>query len=291
VARRPPLLWALLLPAWVLIGASLFEYLSGAGEPRAPKQSSETPTAASADDEPLKRPDGWPDDLPLPTVNSNCVRCHLTAGRELTVPVVDFARSVHDLHDMSCSDCHGGNRDDDTKAHEEEFGFIGTKLSGHIKTCSDCHSEEAELLAAGPHHWDFSTRINTKYPMCIDCHGNHDVGNPPEDFKLLNVCGDCHEKLETDYPAYHSVVAANDQLWGTLIQVRHKNQKAAQPVPDEFSDEIAGLRRRTMEHLHGVGELAADEAASLNRDVASLGGKLEKWLRESPHPKSATKAD
>ena len=31
----------------------------------------------------------------LPIEKTNCVRCHLTAGRELTVPVRDFARSVH----------------------------------------------------------------------------------------------------------------------------------------------------------------------------------------------------
>ena len=72
----------------------------------------------------------------MPMVKSNCVRCHLTAGRELTAPAQDFARSVHDLHGMTCSDCHGGNRDKDSSAHEEEFGFIGTKLSAaHGRLC------------------------------------------------------------------------------------------------------------------------------------------------------------
>ncbi len=125
----------------------------------------------------LVKPPNWPADHPLPLVGSNCAACHLTAGRELTAAVVNFVRSVHDLQEMTCYDCHGGNAVDDVKAHYEDFGFIGTKKSAHIATCSECHSEAAEALAAGPHHWDFSERINTEYPMCFDCHGNHDIGN------------------------------------------------------------------------------------------------------------------
>jgi hypothetical protein len=108
--------------------------------------------------------------VPLPVEKTNCVRCHLTAGRELTVPVYQFARSVHDRAKMSCNDCHGGNTADDATAHEHEFGFIGTKLSAHIGACADCHMEEADLVQKGAHFWDVTKRINRDYPLCIDCH-------------------------------------------------------------------------------------------------------------------------
>src|SRR5262245_4813650 len=85
-----------------------------------------------ADEKPLKLPFGWKADAPLPVRKTNCVRCHLTAGRELTTPVRDFARSVHDRGGLSCNDCHGGNTADDATAHEGEHGFIGTKLSAHM---------------------------------------------------------------------------------------------------------------------------------------------------------------
>src|SRR5262245_17624428 len=77
-----------------------------------------------ADDVPLKRPSTWNAADPLPIEKTNCVRCHLTAGRELTVPVRDFARSVHDLAKLSCNSCHGGNTKEDSTAHEQEHGFI-----------------------------------------------------------------------------------------------------------------------------------------------------------------------
>ena len=123
----------------------------------------------------VKLPSWWKAGDPVPHVKSNCVRCHLTAGRELTAPVQDFARSVHDLQGMTCSDCHGGNREKDSEAHEEEFGFIGTKLSAHMAGCAECHAEQAEQVKSGPHYWDFSKKINLAYPVCIDCHGHHDV--------------------------------------------------------------------------------------------------------------------
>src|SRR6266702_798134 len=95
----------------------------------------------------LVKPENWPVGHPLPLVGSNCASCHLTAGRELTAAVVNFVRSVHDLNEMTCYDCHGGNTRDDIKAHEGEFGFIGTKKSAHIEGCGNCHSHESEVLS------------------------------------------------------------------------------------------------------------------------------------------------
>src|SRR5688572_11280100 len=123
----------------------------------------QAPTA----DAPLKLPAGWRADDPLPQLKTNCVRCHLTAGRELTAPVREFARSVHDRSRMSCHDCHGGNTHKDEAAHEPEHDFIGTKLSAHMTACADCHNREAQAVAASKHHWDLAKRINRDYPVCI----------------------------------------------------------------------------------------------------------------------------
>jgi hypothetical protein len=116
-------------------------------------------------DAPVKLQRWWKAGDPAPIVKSNCARCHLTAGRELTAPAQDFARSVHDLHGMTCSDCHGGNREKDESAHEPEFGFIDTKLSAQMAGWAECHREQAEALKSGPHYWDFSKRVNLKYPV------------------------------------------------------------------------------------------------------------------------------
>lgn len=230
----------------------------------------------------LVRPKNWPADHPLPLVGSNCAACHLTAGRELTAAVVNFVRSAHDFQEMTCYDCHGGNSVDDVKAHEEAFGFIGTKKSTHIQGCSDCHTEAAEALAAGPHHWDFSKRINTQYPLCFDCHGNHDIGNPPADFKLEAMCGDCHEKMDDEFPNLISVVRQNDRLWETMGHVRRKRIADKTPLPEQFADAVASLRNETMMLVHTSREIPAEEAKQLNKGVEALRMAMQKWLESKP---------
>jgi formate-dependent nitrite reductase cytochrome c552 subunit len=229
----------------------------------------------------LVAPKNWPDGLPLPDVASNCVACHLTAGRELTAAVEHFVRSVHDLQGLTCYDCHGGNRENDARAHEEAFGFIGTKLSAHLKVCSECHTEEADRLAAGHHHWDFSKRVNTQYPTCVDCHGNHDIGNPPADFKLADMCLDCHHKLDKDYPNIASVVAHGDQLAGTVREVRKKTIRQPNPVPDPFRDDLASLRTDTMQAIHGSKEISPEKARDLTDRADKIRTGLEKWLKSA----------
>lgn len=229
---------------------------------------------------PLRAPAHWPAGHPLPQVASNCARCHLTAGRELTAAVHDFAHSVHDLNELSCNDCHGGNTQDDVKAHEEDFAFIGTKLSAHIQHCSECHSEQAEELASGPHHWDFSKRINPKYPTCIDCHGNHDIGNPPSDFKLADVCGDCHRDVQKKFPNLASVVAAEDRLWQTIDRIRdEKLGNTTQRVPPEFQQEVDDTRHHAMLAMHRSRELSPQDAKNLAGRLDGLQAKLTEWLK------------
>lgn len=221
-------------------------------------------------------------DDPLPREKTNCVRCHATAGRELTVPVLDFAQSVHDRAKLSCNDCHGGNTENDAMAHEQEFGFIGTKLSAHMAACSECHAEEAATFRKSPHYWDLTRRINREYPVCIDCHGNHDVGKPPAEFALANVCSDCHKDLEAEYPAVAKIVADSDRLWKTLRIVRTKG--ANQPVPGQLQSEWAKVRRAFGRAMHLPGNVTKAQADALNARVDRLNDGLKRWLLELGGP-------
>jgi Cytochrome c3 len=269
------------LPAAAVVACACFAcWALGAAEEK-PVAAGNAKPAAGAATRKLVAPKNWPAGHPLPTVASNCAACHLTAGRELTDAAIFFARSVHDLQGLTCYDCHGGNRENDARAHEEAFGFIGTKLSAHLKVCSECHTEEAEQLAAGPHHWDFSKRVNTQYPTCIDCHGNHDIGNPPADFKLANMCLDCHHKLDKDYPQIASVVTHGDQLADVLREVRKKTIHEADPVPEPFRDDLASLRTDAMQVIHGSKEISAEKAADLNRRADKIRTGLAQWLKSA----------
>jgi hypothetical protein len=230
-------------------------------------------------EKPIKLPEWWKPDDPLPVEKTNCVRCHLTAGRELTVPVRDFARSVHDRAQLSCNDCHGGNTKEDSTAHEPEHHFIGTKLSAHIAACSACHTRQAEGFQKGKHYWDLSKRINRDYPVCIDCHGNHDIGKPPEAFSMTNVCTDCHKQFARDLPRAAAVVAENDRLWVVLRKVHARNKKEADPTPAAFRRDLKRVRAATSRLIHRAGPITAEEAQELNAQARRLREGLETWLQ------------
>jgi hypothetical protein len=279
IGQSLPLLGVLAVLGGFALGIG---YLAGAADTKAPGKAARKEGGAPVVKQ-LVKPKNWPEGHPLPIVGSNCAACHLTAGRELTAAVINFTRSVHDLQEMTCYDCHGGNPRDDAAAHEEKFGFIGTKKSAHIATCSGCHTEAAEVLAGGAHHWDFSKKINTEYPMCFDCHGNHDIGNPPADFKLAAMCADCHDKPAKEFPHLASVVAENDRLWEVLRKVHKKNlSRPENPVPEPFRAPVDKLRGETMQLVHRSQEISPERAAEINRQAMALRTALEKWLQSSP---------
>jgi Cytochrome c3 len=234
---------------------------------------------APGSDAPLKLPKEWRPGDPLPIVKSNCVRCHLNAGRELTAPLRDFARSAHDLAHLSCNDCHGGDIEHDATAHESEHGFIGTKMSAHIAACASCHATESKQFANSKHYWDLSKRINRDYPVCVDCHGNHDIGRPPADFALTTVCTDCHKKFDKDFPQAAAVVAENDRLWKLLRQVQAKCKDGAESVPAQFARDVSRVRASTAKLMHTSATVTPEEARALNERVHKLSDGLEEWLR------------
>lgn len=255
---------------------------------RVPSLLSERPAPAACcegaaqktTEKPLKLPKGWDPADPLPVEKTNCVRCHLTAGRELTAPVRDFARSVHDLSQLSCHSCHGGNTKEDATAHENKFGFIGTKLSAHMAACTQCHNREAQQFVKSKHYRDLSKKIDRGFPTCVDCHGNHDVGRPPPEFTLTNVCTDCHKQFGKDLPHAASVVAENDRLWQVLRQVQTKNKKLPDPVPAKFRKEVSACRAATARLMHHAAPVTAKEADELNTRVKRLREGLDMWLKK-----------
>ncbi len=118
--------------------------------------------------------------------------------------------------------------------------------------------------------------------MCFDCHGNHDIGNPPADFQLQAWCLDCHENAEKDFPNLLAVVKQNDKLWQTMGQVRRRRINEESPLPAEFEDTVSELRNETMLLVHTSKEVSADKAGDLNKRAEKLRKGLEKWLQSNP---------
>lgn len=200
---------------------------------------------------------------PVPVEQTNCVRCHLTAGRELTEAVHTFAHSVHDrVANISCHDCHGGNLKDDAKAHTSE-GFIGTKLSAHLEKCQSCHEDQYKSLSSGPHAWNHQKKLNIRYPLCVDCHGNHDVGNPPAEFSLTLVCSECHRTYKQKEPLYASLTDAQDKMWAAILDWQKKHPESETRVPEPLEKTLGEIRGTTSDLIHGSKTLTDDEVKGL----------------------------
>jgi hypothetical protein len=262
----------------ILIGIVALVHTTGVAQQPAASPKKAAPTKSSGADKPLKLPAWWNPADPLPIEKSNCVRCHLTAGRELTVPLRDLARSAHDFAKLSCNDCHGGDTENDATAHEPEHHFIGTKLSAHMAACTQCHERETLGFRKSKHFWDLTKSINKKYPVCVDCHGNHDIGKPPADFALMNVCTDCHKQFAKDMPDSAAVVAENDLLWKTLRKIQAKNKDAADPMPEPFRRDRERVRALAGRLIHRAGPITAQEVQELNDQSRKLREGLEVWL-------------
>lgn len=130
-------------------------------------------------------PADWPAGHPLPIVKNNCVRCHVDKGGALTEAVFHYGQSSHDVEELSCHDCHGGNTDDDETAHEGDF--ISGKLSALMQRCADCHARESRLFDRSAH---FREQIRYDHPICSTCHENHSAGKGGRSMEA--ACTTCH---------------------------------------------------------------------------------------------------
>jgi hypothetical protein len=213
-------------------------------------------------------------DRPVPQEQTNCVRCHLTAGRELTEAVHTFAHSVHDVSaGVTCHDCHGGNTVDDAKAHMAEFDFIGTKMSAHLEKCQSCHEDQHKDLASGPHAWDHTKKLNIRYPLCVDCHGNHDVGNPPAEFSLSLVCNECHRGYKQKFESLAKLTDAEDQMWGAILKWKGTQKDPKLRVPADQENALADIRKSASAFIH-------QSKAPTDEQIAPLVEKMKKLATE-----------
>lgn len=174
------------------------------------------------------------DDPRSPTYPLNvarlCASCH--AKREIVkkyfdeskdttaqTAVADFRRSVHGLAlskagltvSASCSDCHDAHRVLPHDSTESTVNRLNLKA-----TCGACHagvltafdsSAHGKALASGD-----TTESGKKAPICIECHGGHNVKNA-NDARwfggVVQECGACHQRLiETYAETYHGKATA-----------------------------------------------------------------------------------
>ncbi len=139
-------------------------------------------------------------------VNEGCLACHgepsmtqtLPSGesRSLHVDAVTFGTSVHG-EKLSCLDCHP----DMSELPHPERGFTSKRQASlaYYEQCKRCHySTFAKTLDSA--HQAALARGDVTAPLCMDCHGTHDIVTPnlPRG-RISRTCAKCHEGVSRTY--------------------------------------------------------------------------------------------
>lgn len=131
-----------------------------------------------------------------------CLLCHAEpierafpngTTRTLQVQPGVVEQSVHAA--LACADCHPGSTE---IPHPELTVESGRQLTVAIsEQCRQCHfSEHRDTLESV--HARALARGDVTAPVCVDCHGGHDIQRPAEPrTRVAEMCGRCHSSAAT----------------------------------------------------------------------------------------------
>lgn len=166
-----------------------------------------------------------------PHVTNDCLGCHghpdmvgqFADGKTMSLY---YDASLHEgsSHPEGCRACHDAqkeyphNADSGTQScevcHAQIFGGDGQNttvfainayadqraVSMEInKSCQKCHDENFTETTDSEHS-RILARGNRYAPICLDCHGSHDITSPNEPrTKIAEICSKCHTSVYTTY--------------------------------------------------------------------------------------------
>ena len=136
----------------------------------------------------------------------HCVACHTDNNRY----------PHHAEEQITCIECHpaeGGQDDTPYATLRVQLSFANHREMTLIinETCRSCH--EAEFMVVGDSsHVRVRRRGNLDAPVCVDCHGSHNVtwvDNPRVD--ISQRCGTCHGATYSTYrTSVHGAALENE---------------------------------------------------------------------------------
>jgi len=137
--------------------------------------------------------------------DDTCLTCHSDsslslktrdgAGVSLHVPEGALAASVHAR--IRCAECHMTTAD---VPHPERSFASRRDLTLALDTqCRRCHfANYTKTLDSG--HQQAVSRGDRTAPVCVDCHGAHDIRKPSTPRAVISqTCAKCHEGIATTY--------------------------------------------------------------------------------------------
>jgi predicted CXXCH cytochrome family protein len=148
---------------------------------------------------PPQKPAAAPPDANL------CLSCHgepqmaTTAPDGSTVPLhIDaktFGASVHAK--LACADCHTGKSE---TAHDNKPFSTRRELTlAYDEQCRRCHFQNYTKTLDSVHQAAVARGDRTA-PVCVDCHGSHDIQKPGQPrTRISQTCARCHQGVATAY--------------------------------------------------------------------------------------------
>ncbi|HLY59571.1 MAG TPA: cytochrome c3 family protein [Terriglobia bacterium] len=193
----------------------------------------------------------------------SCVSCHSTLDGALGRPAKDFGSDVHHQAGLICSDCHGGNPEDDSMdAMSPAKGFRGAPAKAKVpEFCGKCHSDGSYMRRYNPKlrtdqlsqyatsvHGQRLKKGDTKVAACVDCHGVHNIlavsdsRAPVYPTNVADTCARCHSdshsmaeyKIPTDQAAHyqksvHATILTDGDTSAPTCTTCHGNHGATPP--------------------------------------------------------------
>lgn len=134
-----------------------------------------------------------------------CLTCHadpqltMTAADGTTVSMqVDGAMLTRSVHaKLACADCHVGKAD---VPHESRSIASRRDLTlAYDEQCRRCHFSNYTKTLDSVHQAAVARGDRTA-PVCVDCHGSHDIQPPSAPrTRISDTCARCHQGAATAY--------------------------------------------------------------------------------------------
>ena len=195
---------------------------------------------------------------------NSCVSCHsLLEDPRVLNPAKLFEGDVHHQAGLTCTNCHGGDPNDDSlNAMSPAKGFRGVPQRAAIPDfCARCHADIVYMHRFNPKmradqlsqyltsvHGKRLKQGDTKVATCVDCHGVHnilavsDARAPVYPPNVAATCGHCHSdaaymkdyKIPTDQVAnyrksVHAATLAQGDTSAPTCTTCHGNHGATPP--------------------------------------------------------------
>lgn len=124
---------------------------------------------------------------------SACLECHTSEIMRLELQEIpqEWKKSWHYKNNVSCHNCHGGDREDETMSMSHQRGFIGTPKDTEVPDfCGKCHLGILKNYLKSGH--GKALKSSQKGPNCVTCHGSHNIQKA--DIEIINEgrCTQCH---------------------------------------------------------------------------------------------------